>query len=508
MFNLKRLTQSRAARNAGSSYFAFVSTSISGLVSIPIAVKYLDKPQIGLWSIVYMLVGYLLWMDLGVGDATGRKMADAIAKEDPVEINRWWTSSMVVLGIQGVLMMALAVGLSPFLVGFLRVQGSLATDALWLFLGAAVVAALSMPVRAYPGILLAQERFHWVPLVQGIIPWIQLGCFTLFLHLGHGIRSYVWAISISQSTSWLIFIYQVHRGKERFSWDMAGLEKARLVSLFSYSGSIALNGIATSILQSLPSMMLARMGGVAMVPLYNFSARGPSMVCSLTGRTSYAFYPNLQRLYVSDEKERFRAKYKEVALLSMAVSWIGAGAILAGNRSLIEWLAGTDYYAGTWTNAWLANSVILMPLVSGFMSLLQYSGSMGKVAWWTSLQVVVGIGASWWAFKAFGLPGLAAVFALIPLILQAPYALLRGSRNCGFSPIKLVRNVLIAGVFGFAIILLGSWWISQETVQNLPVSLLGRSTRLPNPVEWYCSFILAIPGAAIAWNQLRRIKNI
>jgi hypothetical protein len=133
---------------------------------------------------------------------------------------------------------------------------------------------------------------------------------------------------------------------------------------------------------------------------------------------------------------------------------------------------------------------------------------MGKVAWWTSLQVVVGIGASWWAFKHFGLPGLAAVFALIPVILQAPYALLRGSRNCGFSPIRLVRNVLLAGLFGVAIILCGSWWISQETIHNLPVSLLGRSTRLPIPIEWCCGFILAIPGAGIAWNQLRRIKNI
>ncbi len=508
MFHFKRLMHSRAARNAGSSYFAFLSTAICGFISIPIAVKFLDKPQIGIWSIIYVLVGYLTWMDMGVGDAAGRKMADAIAKEDAVEINRWWTSSMVVLAIQGVLMLALALALSPFLVFFLNISGTLAADALWLFLGSAVLYAIGMPMRAYPGILLAQERFHWVPLVQGGTAAIQLGCFALFLHLGHGIRSYFWAMSISYSLAWIFYIYQVHRGRETFSWDMAGFEKSRLVSLFSYSGSIALNGIATSVLQSLPSMMLARMGGVAMVPQYNFSARGPSMVSSLTGRTSHAFYPNLQRLYVSGEKERFRAKYREVNLLTMAVSWIGAGAVLAGNRSLIEWLAGADFYAGVWTNAWLAASVIIIPLVSGFMNLLQVSGSMGKVAWLTSLQVFVGIGASWWAFKQFGLPGLAMVFALTPLILQAPYALFRGSRNCGFSPIKLVRVILFAGLAGVAIVLMGSWWISQETVQNLPISVLGRSTRLPIPVEWTCGFLLAIPGAVIAWNQLRRIKNI
>ena len=66
----------------------------------------------------------------------------------------------------------------------LALDDRLAADARFLFFGMAAMSAIGMPVRAYPGILLAQERFYWVSIGQGVMPWVQLVVFTALLHGG------------------------------------------------------------------------------------------------------------------------------------------------------------------------------------------------------------------------------------------------------------------------------------------------------------------------------------
>lgn len=507
MFTFKHLKGSRAARNAGASYLAFVSTSLCGLISVPIAVTYLDKPQMGLWTIVFVIVGYLMWLDMGVGAATGRKIADAMAKRDEVEINRWWTLSISVLSLLGIVMLIVSLGISPFLSALLRIPPELKADALWIFLGAAVISSLSMPFRAYPGLLLAQERFHWVPLVQSIIPWIQISVFWFMLHAGYGVRSYPVAFGISQVSGWAVWAWQIHRRGIPIKVDFSGWTKSRFHELFSFSGSLAVSGIMGSVLQSIPSMLLARLGGLALVPVYNLTNRGPSMISSLTQRTTHAFYPNIQKLYVAGERSRFRAKYREVNQLSVWVSLIGAGAILAGNRTLICWLATMDFYAGHWTNVWFACALMVLPFVNSLVNLLQYSGKMGKIALFSVLELLLGGILCWTGFRIYGLPGLAAVFAFLPLLARAPYALFRGARDCGFSPADLSLNAALALLASLSLIISSGWWIGTQTAEFVPLKILGRMTTWPTWREIIVGVIVACVGGILAARQLRRIRN-
>jgi O-antigen/teichoic acid export membrane protein len=80
-----------------TSYLGFVSTAAWALVTIPVAVKFLDRESIGLWSMVNVFVSYLVWMDFGIAGATGRLMAPAVAARNQPEINRWWTVTAVAL---------------------------------------------------------------------------------------------------------------------------------------------------------------------------------------------------------------------------------------------------------------------------------------------------------------------------------------------------------------------------------------------------------------------------
>ena len=507
MISLKRLQQSRAARNAAASYLAFVSTSLCGLISVPIAVAYLNKSEMGLWTIVFMVVGYLLWLDFGIGNASGRMIADAMANHDATEINRWWTLSIGVLSLLGLLMIVVALGLSPFLCGLLNIPAEQSGDALWLFLGTAIVSALGMPFRAYPGLLVAQERFHWVPLVQAMMPWTQLFTFWLLLHSGFGIRSYFPALMLSQVFGWGVWLWQVHGKGLHIKVDFSGWTKSRFHELFNYSGSLAVTGITGSLIQSLPALLLARLGGLPLVPVYNLSNRGPGMVDSLAQRTMHSFYPNLQKLYVTGERARFFGKFREVNQLSVWVSLIGSGAILAGNRSLICWLAKADFYAGHWTNVAFACAVVTMPFVAGISTLLQYSGRMGKAALFSAVELPIGIVTCWLGYRFAELPGLAASFALLPLLVRGPYALYVGPVHCGFTTWSLCGNAIVSLTCVLLVVICSGLWTGLSTQAPVPIEFMGRMTFLPTSREFTMGILLSITGATLATLHLRKIKN-
>lgn len=509
MISLHRLIHSRAARNVSASYSAFISTSICALISIPIAVDHLDKSQIGLWSMVQIVVGYLLWMDLGVGNATGRKIAGAIANRDQREISSWWTLSIGVLSVLGLGMFFIALGLSSLLPWLLDIPPGHTTDALWLFLGTAFIGALGMPLRAYPGLLLAQERFHWVPLVQTVTPWIQVTVFAFLLNQGLGVRAYFIALGISQATGWLVWLWQIHGTRESipFRVDFSGWTRARFHELFSFSGSLAATGILGTMVNSIPAMLLTRLGGLALIPIYNFTGRGPTLLNTLTQRTTSAFYPNLQKLYVTDQKARFRAKFREVNQLSVWVSLAAAGAALAGNRAAICWLSKPEFFAGHWTNIWFACAVMTIPFVSGLINLLQYSGNMGKIGLFSLLELLFGVAFGWLLHNRFGMPGLAATFAALPLMAKGPYALLSGASKCGFKPLDLCGRSLLCLAISLALICLAGSWIatSQETL--IPITLLGRNTTWPTLRELTSGIVLATFGVVMAAHQLRSIRR-
>lgn len=506
MISIKRLKTSRAARNAAASYLAFVSTSLCGLISIPIAVTYLSKAEMGLWTIVFIVVGYLLWLDFGIGNATGRKIADAMAKQDQTEVNRWWTLSIGVLGLLGLLMALVALGICPFIGTWLNIPPDQTSDALWLFLGTAVVSAVGMPIRAYPGLLVAQERFHWVPLVQAMIPWLQLGAFWSLLHAGYGVRAYFPSLMFSQFCGWIIFVWQVHGKGLRIQVDFDGWTRSRFHELFSYSSSLALLGITGAIIQSLPSLLLARLGGLSLVPIYNLSKRGPTMVNTLSQRTTHSFYPNLQKLYVTGEHKRFMKKYREVNQLGIWISLIGAGAVLAGNRSLICWLANAEFYAGHWTNVAFACILITTPFVSGLINLLQYSGTMGKMALIAILELPVACLLLMAGLHFGDLPGLAAAFALLPLLVRGPYACIAGSHHCGFPAWKLCGGAILSLTATLVLVIAAGIWCSTGTMDFAPIEILGRSTTLPTLRELITGALLATFGASQALFRLQRIK--
>ncbi len=505
---LKQLQASKAAKNATASYLAFFSNAVCALLSMALAFHFLDKSEIGLWMVINQVVGYLVWLDLGMGDGLGRKIAPALASGDCAEASTWWTASWCMLIILGFVVLLVSICALPLALVWLNVPTPLQNEATWLFLGASLLVAINLPSRMYPGILLAQERFHWVPMVQSVVPWIQIAVFACLLQAGEGLRAFLGSVAASQLISFAAFLILVHcSGPAQGKLRLTRLHWGRTRELLGFSGSLTILGLSNAIIASLPAIIIGRHGGLASVPPFGFTQRAPTMISSLVLKTSLSFYPALQRMQVEGKQKEFIGKYSRVLDLTLAAGLISAGTVVAFNRALVEWVAAPAFFAGHWTNIWFAAGLVLGPLAASLMHLLQYSGVMGKVAWVSLLQLAIYAGLSSWVWREFGLPGMSALLVLLPWVTTAPYALIRGSRACGFNTPALLLPVigraaaLATLIFACGVVL--DRWVSS----GFTLSSFASSWPLPSPAELACGATLFLIGLFLFWASLRDLRT-
>lgn len=506
MISLKRLKHSRAARNAASSYFAVASAALSGIISIPLAIHFLEKEELGLWALVNTITGYLMWMDLGVGDATGRKIADAVAHQDVEEINRWWSASRSALIVQSLLMAAVGLAFLPLFLRIFAVGSGLRDEAVVLYSGAVILTAATMPMRGVPGLLTAQQRFHWVPLLQGIMPWVQLVTFAVFLNHGWGLRAYLPSIAATLATMWIYYSVLIRTGPIIPRWSREGLSRSRFRSLFGFSLKLNVIQIVEAVVSSLPALLLGRIAGLASVPVYTFTAKIPYLLIGIVRRTYHAFYPGLLNLHVTGNTAALQERFRTVLHLVMACGICCAGVVVSFNRAIISTLAGVDFNAGAMTTSWLALGLFWGPTFGTLSALFTISGSLDKLPHLYVAKLLGVVAISIPVYQLFGVAGLAATLTLWTLP-SGVYGYLHGAKKCGIDASTLFTRPFWSLAAPSLFILGAGAWFSHAEPRG-PVLILGqRDLHFPAWQEWLVAAVSCSFGSLWLLSLWRKLKT-
>ena len=505
--HLKRLRGSKAAKNTAASYLAFISTTVTGLISIPLAVHFLTKPELGLWAVLSAVGGYLAFMELGLGFATGRKMADGIVAKDKVEIDRWWTLSRVVLSVQGLIVILLGLALMPLFMSVMAADFPDKKQALFLFTGIVLVQGIKLPFQGAEGILTAQERFHWVPLRQAIIFWVELIVFAALVVNGHGLYSVFWSKIAILVVVWLLNWWLLAQSEPKLGWDSSGLRWDRFRSLFTFSFGVFGVGFLDVVVKSLPVMILGKVGGLALIPVYTISIKVSTVLVSLGKRNYQSFYPALQKMFIQGDREKFIAKYADVGLLTVASGLGISGIILCMNRTAVELLAKPEFYAGPVATAWFAVATITMPVCGLLQTPLLVAGKMGKSVIVAFARAMIAVGLCILAFLQYGIAGLAAVMALLPLVMGA-YAYFRGAKEVGCKPSALAGSIALWTFVAMTLVISGGILIHLFPATPLLTWVaFDKPVSMPSWLELIVGGLISTAALALFLRSLNRLRR-
>lgn len=452
-----RYLRSGPALNLWAGYFCFGSTALYGILSLPLAVRFLDKEHLGLWNLVTQVVGYLLWLDLGVATMTGRTMAESIHSRDQDSIDRTWSSIMLILAVQATLILIAGFCFLPFFLSFFSIPGTLESEATFVYLGTVIVTALGLPMRAIPGVFLCQDRLHWSMITQGTMPWLNLLIFWIMLEMGYGVRSFVFSTAAVAIVQYLWLRHLLKTGGQELRFKPRSVSTASIRPIIGFSSSMMLWGIAPAAIGSIPSVIIGRQLGLDQVSIYNVTTRVPVMLASVALRTYHSFYPRVQKHYVAAEMPRFRSLYRLATWLSV---WATGAVMLVAvfaNETVVGFLARPDFFAGHLFTALIATGLLGLAVAEHLGSLFYCAGKAKLVSVVLAVEVVATFAVASFLCQRHGLVGMAAAIAFMPMLVRIPYFTAFGSKACDSNLLALYSPAMI-GVIAILLISWGLWF--------------------------------------------------
>ncbi|MDX6525171.1 MAG: hypothetical protein QOI43_682 [Gaiellales bacterium] len=291
----------RMGWSIAANYASLAASILFFIALLPYVNARLGSDTLGAWTIVLSAVGYLRLLDLGVGPATARFVAQS---PSPDETNRIVATNVAVLVIAGLLASGVAVGLViAARSGVFGHEHGLATA-----MGIATIStALQVPLNIYGNVLfglhrLVERNAFLVARVLGSAIAI-----VVTIELGGGLVAFVTAaaatelaVMLAQAAYCTIRIGELRPRPRHVEWG-------RAPALARFSGAVGAMTVAAQILFYSDALVIGAARGPHAAGVYAPAMRGAEGASSVLSQFVDVFMPVFAGLQVDQREDRSRA---------------------------------------------------------------------------------------------------------------------------------------------------------------------------------------------------------
>lgn len=284
-----------------ANYASLGASILFFIALLPYVNTRLGSETLGAWTIVLSAVGYLRLLDLGIGPATARFVAQSA---DADETNRIVATNIAVLAIAGLLATAVAVGLAVAAGRgvFGHEHGLAAAMAI-----ATVATALQVPLNIFGNILfglhrLVERNAFLIARVLGSAIAI-----VVTIELGGGLVAFVaaaaateLAVMLAQAVYCTLRIRELRPRIEHVEWN-------RAPGLARFSGAVGAMTVAAQVLFYSDALVIGAARGPHAAGVYAPAMRGAEGASSVLAQFVDVFMPVFAGLQVDQREDRSRA---------------------------------------------------------------------------------------------------------------------------------------------------------------------------------------------------------
>lgn len=238
------------------------------IVTIPKLVFYFGEASFGLFSIAWVVVGYLAFLDIGVSSATTKFTSEYLARHNGRQIGNMVRTALAANSVMGVVAGGVAVAVAPLLIHYaFKIPGPMRSEAFMVFVGV----AFALPVLLIQGVLRAvlssYQRFDWINLVNGSVISLQWVVMTLLAWRGFGVVTVVWVAVLARVVMVAFYVYLLQRlipdifAHSTFCWET-------LWRLMHFGVWVSVSQVMSPILVYLDRMMIAALVSLQAVTIY------------------------------------------------------------------------------------------------------------------------------------------------------------------------------------------------------------------------------------------------
>lgn len=436
------LTRTRRALS-GAAILAVhgVIGAVTPFILSPLLLRLNGREAVGGFSIVLQIVSYAVLLDLGIGQALSRELAQTAYSAELVDRHdKAVISGAMLLSVVGVLAgialycvaSTLAVWLKDDAGHLADLRAALLIYALWmplrftLTLGPTLLFA-RQAVASYAAIALGADIFRSVMMVVAVA-------------LGGGLRGIAVASVGSEALGLLIGVAIVARDLKSVQWQR-GTDLRSVCELIRVGLPLALVTLGDRLTYYSQSIIVGGLYDTRASAAF-YATRAPSNAgMTLIWRGLDSTAPGLNDLFVRGTPEALRSAYVRLAGYSVGVSLWFSAVIWSVNEKVVRaWLGSSLYLGATMTLA----VCVLAPLATFKNVATKFvvvEGVVTRYGWILIFEGLVNIGLSWSLGRWIG-PSGAMVATVVAHGVSVPYLMLRAAATTGMRPIALIRSTV------------------------------------------------------------------
>jgi O-antigen/teichoic acid export membrane protein len=393
-----------------ANYASLAASILFFIALLPYVNARLGSDTLGAWTIVLSAVGYLKLLDLGVGPATARFVAQSPSAD---ETNRIVSTNIAILVVAALLAAVVAVGLVlAASAGVFGDEHGLATA-----MGIATIStAIQVPLNIFGNVLFGMHRLvernaFLVARVLGSAIAI-----VVTIELGGGLVAFVTAaaatelvVMLAQAVYCTIRIPALRPHRRHVEWS-------RAPALARFSGAVGAMTVAAQILFYSDALVIGAARGPHAAGIYAPAMRAAEGASSVLSQFVDVFMPVFAGLQVSKRDDHARGLLARGMRISVVVGFpLLALLIGLGGPLLYAWV-GDGFDGAVAPLAMLAAALIFTaPLRFGVIWAIG-TGHLKRVALTTIGEAVLNLTLSIALVGPFGLSGVALATLIAALL--------------------------------------------------------------------------------------------
>lgn len=339
----------RFAHSVISSYLFLGVNVLCTLVSIPLMLHYLSKPEFGLWVLIQQIANYLGLIDLGMGSSVARILIDHKDDRTNGRYGATIKCGLWVGAVQGGLVLLGGLAFIWFAATLLRIPTELHSLFLWLLAGQWLFTGLTFVGRIFGQVMFAWQRMDIWNYVQIAQQLVGLGMLWLIFKLDWG----AFGLLVPVAAAWMVgtalgamACFKLGFWPKAGEWGRASGQQFR--ELFNYGADVFLIALGTQLIVSSQTMLISRQLGVEAVALWAVMTKAFTLVGQMVWRFVGSAMPAFAEMHVRQERERLWQRYRAFFIALNVIAGVCGVLFAACNGPFVDlWTHGKFFWPAT-----------------------------------------------------------------------------------------------------------------------------------------------------------------
>ncbi len=429
--------------NTATNYLRQIINVGAFFIITPMIARRLGNDAFGLWSVLQATVGLLGLLDFGFATSVVKFVAETRGQGNAERLKRITATLFGVYIVLGIVVIAVAFCLTPFLSTLLQIPADKVQTAQIAFILIAFRSAQAAPMGMFFGILTGFQRQAWANIAQivGTVLYSVAAAWALVFHPSVEMLA---VVSLVTGIITSVFAALLCAAKcPGISLRCQNFDRQLVREISSFSISLFLVQVSGFIYTRVDALVIQEFLTLSAVAYYSVASRMATEASGLCRQLTNALTPLVAELQGLGDKERIRITFERGSKLSLAFAApLLVGLFWYAGDVLAVWMGEEYRSAGTACRILLA-AMLCSVLHANAANILSMTGHQKFLAYAFMAGQVANLAMTLALVVPMGMNGVALATLLSTLAVDIMVVQPKAGRKYGFTFLSYYRTALL-----------------------------------------------------------------